>query len=336
MIRNVFVAIGMVIAMTAACVDASAKPQPLPVPLAQDLPVEVVMTQQELAVDVPNTASAVGGQFGLIGALIGAGIENAQVKKSEERVAAIRDLLIDYRFDARVEAALREKLASDGIAPYPVITVLKTPWDAAEAQNKQDMPLHAMVITPRYSMDAGFTQLTVSLLTHIVDRTIKPNGKIKTTYRFGRAYAFRFPMISASAEEKPQLWADMGATRLAELLDQGVTQATDMLVYDFSAAGRAEWVQKIKRESGTVQGQSYAGRVVRQSPEWIWVRSGNKSMQTLQGFQPLTDATAEPVATASGASPEMITEVPAVETGVETAVDTAAAVESPAAPVDGR
>lgn len=304
-------------AMATACLSASAKPVPLPTPLAQDLPVEIVMIQNELAVDVPNTASAAGAQFGLIGALVGASIQNAQVKAAEERVAPIRDLLIEYRFNELVEAALRAKLASEGISPRPAITVMKTQWDAAEAQqNKQDMPLHAMVITPRYAIDSGFTRLSVTLTTQVVDRTIKPNGKVKTAYRFTRAYAFHFPItpMPGTADDYVGRWTAMGKTRLAALLDQGVAQSTDMLVYDFSDAGRSAWDQKIKREQVMVNGSNYAGVAVRQSPEWVWMRLGKGFAQTLQGYQPVTDADAPTQAAA-----------PAVSTAVTAPAETASA-----------
>lgn len=299
MIRRIWLAI----ALAALCFNVSAKPAPLPVPLAQDLPVEVVLNQHELAVDVPETAGAVGAQFGLIGALIGSAVQNSQVKNAEERVVPIRNALLDYRFNERVEAALRAKLASEGLSPNPTVKVMATPWDAADArQNKQDMPLHAMVITPRYAIDSGFGSLSVSLLTQVVDRTVKPNGKVKTKILFSRNYAFRFPLMGALGEDSPQRWAGMGATRLGALLDQGVNQATDMLVHDFSPAGRAEWAQKIKRESATVKGVTYPGRVVRQTDDWVWVRTGNAMvLATLQGYQPV-DPNATPAASTDAAS----------------------------------
>ena len=79
MIRRVCLAVVLAV----LSVGVSAKQKPLPMPLAPALPVEVVLNQHELAVDVPNTAAAMGGQFGLLGALIGSGIQNAQVKNAE-------------------------------------------------------------------------------------------------------------------------------------------------------------------------------------------------------------------------------------------------------------
>jgi hypothetical protein len=302
MIRRICLAIGL----AALCLDASAKPKPLPMPLAQELAVEVVMGQHELAVDVPATASAMGMQFGLVGAIIGSAVQNSQVKKAEERIVPIRDQLLAYRFDERVEAVLRARLASEGLSPNPSINVMQSPWDAADAQrNGQDMPLHAMVLTPRYSMDTGFGTLSVSLMTQVVDRTIKPNGKVKTKYRFTRTYAFRYPLMGAAGEDNPQRWAGMGSQRLAELLDEGITQAVDMLVHDFSPAGRGEWAQKIKRQSTTVKGMSFPGLAVRQTPDWAWVRTGNAmAIATLQGYQPIdfAAASATPVVAAEAAT----------------------------------
>lgn len=305
MIRRIWLAV----ALAALCFNVSAKPAPLPVPLAQDLPVEVVLNQHELAVEVPATASAVGMQFGLIGALVGSAVQNAQVKKAEERVVPIRNALLDYRFNERVEAALRARLASEGLSPNPMIKIMATPWDAVDAQqSKQDMPLHALVIVPHYAIDYDFNTLSVSLLAQLVDRTVKPNGKVKTKFLVSRNYAFRFPLAGALSDDNPQRWAGMGAERLGALLEQGVNQAADMLVYDFSPAGRADREQKIKRESATVKGVTYPGHAVRQTEDWVWVRTGNGMFATLQGYQPtdpnaMPSASADATATANASAP---------------------------------
>jgi hypothetical protein len=70
--------------LSLSCFSAQgAKPIAVPVPVAQDLPVELIESQQEIAVSVPQTASAVGMQFGLIGAIVGSAIQNSQAKKAE-------------------------------------------------------------------------------------------------------------------------------------------------------------------------------------------------------------------------------------------------------------
>ncbi len=284
MMRRFLLALGLV----TLSLNAAAKQQPLPVPLAEQLPVEVVLNQQELAVDVPNTASQVGMQFGLIGALIGSGIQNAQAKKAEERVIPLRNELLGYPFNLKLEAALRARLASEGISPSPAIVMMETPWDMHQSQrDTQQMPLTAMVLIPRYSVSNDFDLLSVSLTAQLVDREIRPNGKVKTRYRYGRTYSFNFPLAGEGREENLERWVAMGAPRLGEMIDQGVDQVVDMLVYDLSTEGRADWDNKAKSQLATVNGVAYQGTIVREAPEWVWVRTGNGVQRSLQGYHPI-------------------------------------------------
>lgn len=269
--------------------NVSAVAAPLPMPIASNLPIEIVLNQQELAVDVPNTASAVGAQFGLIGALIGSAIANEQAKKAEAAVVPLRDMLVEYRFDERLKLALLSKLASDGISPNPAFTVLKTPWDAVDAQNSQQVPLQALVITPRYSIDSGFSQLSVQLTAQVVDRQIKSNGKIKAKSRFFRTYAFRFPLSKEKGSENGARWQAIGKDRLVGILDEGIVQATDMLVYDMSAKGREEWAMTAKSQTVKIKGEAFDGVMVRQTPDWVWLRNGWSHNQSMQGYEPVSE-----------------------------------------------
>jgi hypothetical protein len=308
MIRRVCVAV----AAMAMCFGAAAKPPMAPMPVAAELPVELIENQNELAVDVSNTAGAIGMQFGLIGALIGAGIQNAQAKKAEERVVPLRDLLINYHFNERLEQGLRAKLASDGLSPHPDFNVMKTPWDAVDAQQARNAPPQALVLYPRYSIDSGFSQLTVQVTAQLVHRTLKPNGRIKSSYDFIRTYAYHFPMQSTGGPDPVQHWTQLGDAGLARVLDEGIAQATDMLVYDFSAQGRAEWTQPVDG-SVTVRGITYRGRPLRHDNDWAWVRVGRKWAQSIQGYHPIDGiaATIAAVPSAGGAPAPVAVTAPA-------------------------
>ena len=279
------------LALSVSAPSFAAKPISLPTPVAQELQVEMIESQQEIGVVVPATATAVGMQFGLIGALIGSAVQNAQVKTAEEKIIPVRNLMVDYKFNQKMEAALRAKLASEGISPSPVLTVMATPWEAHDAQQSAKLPPHAMVLVPGYAMDSDFSQLTVSLRASVVDRTVKSNGKIKAVPRFARMYSFKYPLQGARSEDEVQDWVKFESAGLAMLLDQGIEQVTDMLVHDFSAEGRAMWESKPKKESAVVNGNVYAGMPVRQGEGWAWVRNGKGWAQSMQGFQPLTAGT---------------------------------------------
>lgn len=288
MLKRMFLAMGMAL----SCLCATAKPVDLPTPLAQELPVELVFSQQELGVEVPQTASAVGMQFGLIGAIVGSAVQNSQAKKAEARVVPLRDLLVRYHFNQRMEAVVRARLASEGLSPNPRLTVRETAWDEAQA-NAQPASLHALVLAPHYAMDYDFQVLGVSLATSYVERTPKSDGKYKTKVLFSRTYRFDFPMaaVPAEGEDMVRRWSVLGSDGLSRLLDEGIAQAVDMLVYDFSPAGRAQWEQVGKGQFAEAAGQSFPGMQVRQGLGWVWVRKGKGRMQSLAGHQPL-DATA--------------------------------------------
>jgi hypothetical protein len=317
------------------CLNAAAKAPALSSPLAQDLPVEVVLNQNEIAVDVPATASAVGMQFGLLGAIIGSSIQNAQTSNAEERIVPVRDLLVSYRFNERMEAAIRAKLASEGISPNPQITVRATPWDAREAATASDQPAttQVLVLTPRYAMTNDFQLMTVSLMTSLVERTRKANGKYKNKILFSRNYRFEFVTVASEGkDEMAQLWTRMGSAGLASLLDQGIEQSTDMLVHDFSAAGRAWWTSKAAKNapSPTLLGQKFSGRQVHQGENYIWTRSGSGAFQQIQGHRVLDDAAVAQLAAMTAAPAPTVAAAPAEQAAAPAAAPAAVPAAAPA------
>lgn len=278
----------VVAGLLCVALPAFAARQPLPMPLAGELGVELLQDQQELAVDVPDTSGAAM-QFGVLGALIGSAIENSQVKNAERRVADLRNLLVDFPFQARMEAALRERLPSEGISPSPVFELRATPWLAADAAGTLSAPQERLVLVPRYAMRNDFESISVALMASFVVREPKANGKITVRAPFFRRYAFHFPLddIGLDADGDAGRWLEMGAPRLEAMLERGMDHVVDMLVYDLSPEGRAEAATKVKRESAQARGLEFNGRSLREGDGWVWVRSGNGIAQNLAGFEPI-------------------------------------------------
>lgn len=272
----------------------------VPKPIATQLPVEVVQPQQEIAIDVPTTASTVGMQFGLIGALVGSAIQNSQAQDAEKRVTPVRDALIGYDFNARLEQALRAKMASDAISPEPQFAFLSPAAVAERVAARAEIPAQALVLMPRYAFDYDMETLTVRIDATLENRERKKNGKYKYKPQFKHAYAFSFPITNAAKTAQP--WIDQGREGLATILDQGIAQVTDMLAHDFSDAGRLEWDADNRKQSARLKGREFPGTAIRQEADYVWVRTGQFDAQVLQGWQPLDAPIAAPPR-APGATP---------------------------------
>ena len=275
----------------------------VPKPIAPQLPIEVVQGQQEVAIDVPTTATNVGVQFGLIGALIGSAVQNSQAKSAEERVTPVRDSLIGYDFNTRMEQALRAKLATADISPDPQINVLTSAAVAERLEKRQEQPTQALVLVPRYAFDYEMTMLTVNLVATLENRERKSSGKYKYKTQFRHTYAFSFPIAKSDKTAAP--WVALGRDGLATLLDQGIAQVSEMVAYDFSDKGRSEWDRDNRKQFVRLKDRGFPGSGVRQEADYVWARVGKADFnQVLQGWQPL-DGT--PVQVAKAATPVLAT-----------------------------
>ena len=302
----------VVLSLCSFCARA-AKQIDLPMPLAQEMAVEIIESQPEAFVAVPATASEMGTPAGLVGIMIDEAVRNSRVKKGEKRVTPLRDLLVDYRFNQKMQASLRAKLPSEGISPHPLVTVLPTTWDAEEALQSSKLPPYALQLVPAYAFDNKFTQMTVSLQAQVLDRSVKANGEVKVVPRFSRTYVFQYLLQGARSADPVQDWAAIGAAGLAGLLDRGIEQTSEMVVHDFSAEGRAAWKAKSKPQPIYVVGTKFYGIPVRQGDGWAWIRMDGGGMQMILGVQPLQVGTL-PVLPAPAAVTTSLQDEPAAAT----------------------
>ncbi len=313
-----FKKIALSLGLLAFALSAQAKkPEPLTVPLAPRLPVEVVLMQQELGVDVSNTGAAITAAAvgGIVGALIGAGITKAQVAKAEKRVVNLRNELIDYDFNARFEDAIRQTL--DDAQASPELQV-KLVHEVGNLNDPVGSGLTAepaiLQVVPRYSIDAGFEAIKVSMTVTLLERRAKSNGKLKQVWRAMRNYSFVLPIEKVagnSPEQDAARWEAMGGEHIAGLLDQGIAQINAMLAFDLSAEGVAD-AQLKNKGSNPIAGRNYPGRKVREGEGWQWLRTGKHWFTALQGVQPIS----APAVTAEGGATDQA--APADTTGTAT------------------
>lgn len=209
-----------------------------------------------------------------------AGVDNARTKNAEERIVPIRDLLIAYRFNEVMEQAIRAKVPSPGISQSPAFNIQSSLLGAIDAQNKQQLSPYALVLTPRYAFDNKFHAMTVKITAQVVQRTVKPNGKPKVATSFSRVYTHNVQLpMPGEVDDNVKAWLALGGPRLVELLDQALHHSVDMLVFDFSGEGRAEWGKFERRASASVDGRNVPGIQQRQGDGWVWTRSGKGRLE---------------------------------------------------------
>lgn len=307
--------------------SALAKQPPVASPVAEQVPVIVVLDQRELLVPPANTGAMVGSQFGLIGAIIGAAVDNSANKKIETAVIPVRNELLGYDFAGKVETAMRARLPSPGFSSNPQFHFFNNAPDAVKTPFP--LPRRFVSITPSYVMDSSFSQLEVVMSVSVKDGEAKSNGKQKFKVAYMRDFRFRYHLKNP-AEFQVASWTRIGGARMGAMLDEAINQTVDMIVHDFTAEGRALWPLNHNKERTRVDNLSYLGREVRHGDQWAWVRSGKQPFfQTTLGVHSINVDSAMQlsfplVATSAGATPAgASTPVAVASAGTESTAPTA-------------
>lgn len=296
----------LAITTMAACFTVFARqppPQVPPSPISRQLQVEVVRGPERLEMVVPNTASAIGMQLGLVGGLIGAAVQDQQQRTAEANIAPLRDMLDGYSFYDRFEQTLHARLASEGISPDPQFDVNSASWQSGGAEEPE-----ALILIPRFAMDYDFRRFNVTMVAQWVKRTTNTKGKTELKALLVRRYAYTFPIWMGMPAERFAKWAGLGRERMREMMDEAADQLVDMLVYDFSSEGRATWQAKIgKKEFAHISVFGFPGRTIRQKPDWVWVQDQvGKEWPMLHGYHPIIESTEVSIPAVDGVPPQQL------------------------------
>lgn len=275
-------------------VPVQAADRPLPLPLAPDLPIELVMGQSTVTVDV-NRLQYSGG--GVLEFLIIDGVNSAMENAGERRLVDIRELLAGFDFNRELEQVLREKIPSESLSPAPRFDIRKELWKGKEvASNASWQPGLVMVVVPHYAFSANFEKLTVRLAVSLEERERRSSGKGKANEIDERIYQFVFwldPIPGQSRDATAARWIGVGRDELISMLRQGIGQVADMVAYDFSPEGRSEGAAKVRgNESGRFQDLKTFGRPLRMGDAWYWTRTyyrvdESHKIKMIQGIRPL-------------------------------------------------
>jgi hypothetical protein len=268
--------------------------KPQPSPLALQLPVEILFYRTGMGVD--KSDGAIYGPAitaGLFGPFIAIATQSGAAKAAatnRQRANPFIGLFDEFKFNDRIEAALRTKLGSEGISPAPAIAVYRLYPGGISDKSRNEPTERMLTIYPYYSMNANFSELRTKLFVQIVERRLKGNGRISDNDSFNRTYSFAFQIEDEGHDENLRYWSGFQQSELEAMLEEGIAQVTDMIAYDFSPAGRHEWRANTLQKLARLKGRMYRGLPVSETPDWVWVRTGTK-LQGFEGYRPIEAST---------------------------------------------
>lgn len=260
--RSILLACAMTLA--GASLSACVTPIPANLPLATGArdaitSTEVVapIAQNEIYVYViPSTAgAAVGGGFGIVGALAGAavdvGVNAANTKAAETDVKPARDAIVDYNFDGVLTADLQKSLGEVGFLKVQGVRVTKDIAQASLDKTVKDSTAGVVLVTfAKYEFNGDATSLTVTMTADLYAKdpalagykpTKTANAKLlvypgNSIYR--NTFTYVQPLAGATTKRDLNIakWSADKGKAIRDALDAGSAAVAGKLATDIQRA----------------------------------------------------------------------------------------------------
>lgn len=129
----------------------------------EQVDVYVGLEQREIKPTI-EVSTAGGANFGLIGALIDASVNNSRAEGAEAMIRPVRNALLDYDFDSRIQeeivVALQDQEWFADSPPELIKSALDESYKARLARSESDAVLF---LTTDYSLSPDFSELEVAI-----------------------------------------------------------------------------------------------------------------------------------------------------------------------------
>lgn len=232
------------------------------VPLNQSLPTAAVgkIASTEVVVSVGQSeilptidVSTGGAAFGLVGALVDAGVNQSRTSAAEKIVQPLRDALIDYDFDTKILTAVRAEAATVPVLGTSEVVLTKVVNDQAFLKTVQQSKADAVfvlntdyVLTPDFStIRTGIRALMFPHSSELKAMAPAPktgNGAPPTRllpeqaiYRATIIVESKLPAPAEDREGNAALWAAERGAAAKHALDVGIQNVVRALSSDIQA-----------------------------------------------------------------------------------------------------
>jgi hypothetical protein len=266
-------------------IRSTAISSPLPAPQGY-----VALRQQEIKTSINRQdSSAISGQFGLIGSLVGSAIDasvnSKRGKEVENASTQVRNALLDYQPADHFIAAIRAQFAETG----PVNLVVRRVSDPEEPKRWVEAAAHdTLLIDYDYTLSPAYNGVKVCALVtwHRPGANRPAVGMAKNLppviYQNVLSSVRYFPSLTGVtlAEKASEITAD-GAKVVREALDLAQADIAALLVYDLGVPERPDNAlykpekSDIKRsiDINHFSRGVFLGRIERTTDDRVWIRS---------------------------------------------------------------
>ncbi|MBI1407268.1 MAG: hypothetical protein GC145_14220 [Caulobacter sp.] len=241
-------------ALGAGGLSLSACVTPIPEYVPLSGPARAALTSTEVVAPIRQSEIYIyvapvntGGQGGLIGALVAAGIEAGNTSAAEEAVKPARDAVIDFNFDETLRQDLQTSLSAVDFLKVDGVRVVKDVSIASINPAISDSPRDAVLLTAAdYQFSSDGSSVTVTLLANLFASSptmdaFKPakGGNTKDLSSAGNAlYRGKFiamvPLDVSTGKRETNIaaWSADGGAKLRKALNDGSAEVTGKLARD--------------------------------------------------------------------------------------------------------
>lgn len=238
------------ILLLAACSNSSYKPLSIDIPdNHKTAEIDILIQQHEINKDF---IVSTGGQgFGLIGALIDAGVNQSRAEKAEEMVKELRNKMIDYDYDQEVKNTIAQSFSENAQKiEFSNVQVVKS---LEELQKSTQETESALVITmpTSYRISGDGKSMIVDFHTNIfpknkdiyqqlVDQNVKKYDveELNLKDSFYRNVLILQKTLDNSADidevQALERWAENDAFLAKEALNQCISEGAKLIIEDIS------------------------------------------------------------------------------------------------------
>ena len=239
-----------------ASLSACVTPVPVNVPLATGArdaigSTEVVAPVKQAEIYVYVAPVSTGGQGGMIGALVAAGIDAAVQEKAQKAVQPARDAIVDYDFDGRLKADLQSALGGVGFLKVDGVRVTKDAFQPGLDKAIADSRAGAVLVTIadyQFSADAAAVTVTLNADLYGKDAALAPfrptgtaNAKVasypgNSLYRNTFTYSQPLPGATTDRDQNIRTWSANNGKAIRDALDAGSAAVAGKLATDIQRA----------------------------------------------------------------------------------------------------